>query len=112
MAEAAMWTAIASIVASTLGFLGIVFGMVFKNRQQDNRLHQLEVEHKRCDEERTDLKTKLGNEWPSDPMELVNTMNLLKANGLHPTVAQLTQVMENVRRMKRKKNDGDRFVTE
>lgn len=95
-ADVAMWAAFGSLFTaiSTLGTAGFAYlSLLAKNRQQDQRIRTLEIDHNKCEEERARLCADRDLEWPSDATELMQAMQALRANGIPATMREVTMIL-------------------
>jgi hypothetical protein len=92
------------VITAFLGLLFPYLSLLAKNRQQDDRLKRLEIEHHRCEEERATDKVRWDTDWPSDPMPVVNAMKALKENGIAAKLEHVHMVIKKFR--------GDRMAKE
>ncbi len=103
MGEVAMWSAISAI---GVALVGAVAGFLEKNRRQDAAIQKLREEHSKCQEERAELRTVVGTEWPSDDdseIKFVRAMKAIRdATGMKPTMAQCAMIAKNIRNAKKR----------
>lgn len=102
MDHSAIWAAAIGAVATAIttftSGLFAYLSLLAKNRQQDAEIAKLQEAHVDCVKERQELTDQVAMEWPSDVEPVLNTLAILKEQGVQLTIRHVLMVMEGIRK--------------
>ncbi len=87
----AFWVALATAVAGVLDKTLSTWPKIV-SLQRD--VADIREKHKNCEEERTAIRKQFEEEWPSDPVKLVNLLQEMRAAGLKVTMSDVVRVLK------------------